>query len=330
MITLRSATCAATLSMWLLPGYCGCLLSLALSCTLMAIEVVFEFVLLPCLQFLLLCVALPMWLVLAYYFFEALHYVSSWCSKWWSFRVNSVSGYNRGSSYRKVRRWLRRFWLNTCDNLSHSLFCVRRWASATKRHWAQPLRESSAAARAAFFSTRTSSSRLARRKNSRMQKTDRTKGGGEAHRREGPGLLLLPFAGLGCSGFVASFCCVFGAMMMDKLPAVTFYYGVMSGALPVALATASINNNPPRKNHLQHLDDGSEGIAGTEVVHNSTSVDDGELSNGVHKRKQKMRVNYSGEMTDIQEDEEIPTASSFVVVSTGQGTREGTIFWIWV
>ncbi|CAD7931804.1 unnamed protein product [Amoebophrya sp. A25] len=221
-----------TPSTWPLLGHCGLLLSVALSCTLMAVEVVLELMLLGCLQFLLVGAALCVGLVLAYELFEALQYAPPLrCPAWLGFRSNSVSGYtvhSRGSSGRNMRRWLRRFWVNTCDDLSHSLWSyryrVRHWAWT--RQWAQPLRGSAAAhcSVTEVLSARTSSSRLARwQKNSNTQQKDR-RGGKQPHRnREGLALyhLLPESSSPGRRCFVASFCCFFGTMIADlELPSI--------------------------------------------------------------------------------------------------------------
>ncbi|CAD7930515.1 unnamed protein product, partial [Amoebophrya sp. A25] len=231
MIMLISASAsilflATPSSTWLLLVHCGRLLPVVLSCTLMAVEVVCELMLLGCLQFLLVGATLLVGLVLAYELFEALQYApASWCPAWLGFRSNSVSGYTvhiRGSSDRNMRRWLRRFWANTCDDLSHSLWSyryrVRHWAWT--RHWAQPLRGSAAAdcLGTEVFSRKTSSSRLARwQKNNNTQKKDRRVGQQPHRHHEGPALyhLLSESGSLGRRCFVVSFCCFFGTMIAD-------------------------------------------------------------------------------------------------------------------
>ncbi|CAD7975604.1 unnamed protein product [Amoebophrya sp. A25] len=226
MIVLISASTSVlfltTPSAWRLLGHCGRLLSVALSCTLMAAEVVFELMLLRCLQFLLVGATLLVGLVLAYEFFEA------WLE--YQHRSKSVSGYavhNRGSSNRSVRRWLRRFWVNTCDDLSHFLWSyryrVRHWAW-TRQDWAQPLRGPAAAdcLGTEVLSRRTSSSRLARRqKNNKTHQKDR-RGGKQPHRHQEGLALYHLYLSESCSlgprrCFVAFFCCFFGTMMTADL-----------------------------------------------------------------------------------------------------------------
>ncbi|CAD7950184.1 unnamed protein product, partial [Amoebophrya sp. A25] len=138
------------------------------------------------------------------------------------FRSSSASGntvhHRENPADRSMRRWVRRFWVNTCDDLSHCLtsyrYRVRHWGWV--RNWAQPLRGSVAANRGAeVFSMRPSSSCRARGQH-KMQKKDRRRGK-QPHRREAPALyhLLSESCVLMHHCFVASFCCFFGSMIVD-------------------------------------------------------------------------------------------------------------------